>query len=113
MASSWNKFTGKVYAWCRTERPAPILFTTDAQGNLLLEPNEVAQEAARQWGQLWGPPPPGAPGTPFAELPHMPPLTGDLFWDMVRHIPRVRAQGLDAWSPDDFKALPRDQGGFR
>ena len=27
---------------------------------------------------------------------------------MVRHIPRAKAQGLDAWSPDDFKALPRE-----
>ena len=44
----------------------------------------------------------------FAELPHMPSLTGDLLWEVVRHIPRAKAQGLDAWSPDDFKALPRD-----
>ena len=44
---------------------------------------------------------------PFAELPHMPSLTGDLLWDVVRHIPRAKAQGLDAWSPDGFKALPR------
>ena len=44
----------------------------------------------------------------FAELPHMPPLTGDLLWDVVRHIPRAKAQGLDACSPDDLKALPRE-----
>ena len=38
----------------------------------------------------------------------MPPLTGDLLWDVVRHIPRAKAQGLDAWSPGDLKALPRE-----
>ena len=45
---------------------------------------------------------------PFADLPGMPPLTGDLLWDVVRHTPRTKAQGLDAWSPDDLKALPRE-----
>ena len=64
VASSWNKSPGTIYAWCKTEKPAPIPSTTDAQGNWLLEPNEVAQEAARQWGQLWKPPLPGAPGSP-------------------------------------------------
>ena len=38
----------------------------------------------------------------------MPPLTSDLLWDVVKHIPRAKAQGLDAWSPDDLKALPRE-----
>ena len=38
----------------------------------------------------------------------MHPLTGALLWDVVRHIPRAKAQGLDAWSPDDLKALPKD-----
>ena len=33
VATSWIKSLGKVYAWCRTERPAPIFSTTDAQGN--------------------------------------------------------------------------------
>ena len=45
---------------------------------------------------------------PFADLPGMPPLTGDLLWDVARHIPRTKAQGPDAWSPDDLKALPRE-----
>ena len=40
--------------------------------------------------------------------PGCPPFTGALPWDVVRHIPRAKAQGLDAWSPDDFKALPRE-----
>ena len=46
---------------------------------------------------------------PFADLPGMPTLTGGLLWDVVRHILRAKAQGLDAWSPspDDLKALPR------
>ena len=35
VASSWSNSTGKVYAWCKTGRPAPILSTTDAQGNWL------------------------------------------------------------------------------
>ena len=39
--SSWNKSPGKVHAWRRTERPAPIFSTTDAQVNWLLEPNGV------------------------------------------------------------------------
>ena len=70
----------------------------------------VAKEAARQWGQLWKPPPPHQEpqALPFAELPHMPPFTSDLLWEMVRHIPRAEAQGLDAWSPDDLKALPKE-----
>ena len=109
MASSWSKSPGKVYAWCRTERPAPILFTTDAQGDWLLEPNGVAQEAARQLGQLWRlPPHQELQALPFEELPHMPPLTGDVFWDVVRRIPRAKTQGLDGWSPDDLEALPRE-----
>ena len=109
MASCWSKIPGKVYAWCRTAKPAPILSTTDAQGNWLLEPNGVAQEAARHWGQLWKPPPHQEPqALPFAELPQMPPLTGDLLWDVVKHIPRAKAQGLDAWSPKDLKALPKE-----
>ena len=29
MASSWSKSPSKVYAWCKTEKPAPILPTTD------------------------------------------------------------------------------------
>ena len=64
--TSWTKYPGKVYAWCKTERPAPILSTTDAQANWLLDPNGIAQEAAEQWGKLWKPPPPtpGAPGPP-------------------------------------------------
>ena len=108
VASSWSKSPGKVYAWCKTERPAPIFFTTDAHGNLLVNPNGVAQEAARQWGSLWRPPLQQEPQAfPFAELPGMPPLTGDLLWDVVRHIPRAEAQGLDAWSPDDLKAMPK------
>ena len=110
VATSWTRSPGKVYAWCKTERPAPILSTTDAQGNWLLDPNGVAQEAAKQWGRLWKPPPrhqePQA--LPFADLPGMPPLTGALLWDVVGHTPRAKAQGLDAWSPDDLKALPRE-----
>ena len=109
VASSWSKSPGEVYAWCRTERPAPILSTTDAQKNWLLEPNGIALEAARQWGRLWKPPPHQEPqALPFAELPHMPPLTSDLLWDVVRHIPRAKAQGLDAWPLDDLNALPRE-----
>ena len=110
VATSWARSSGKVYAWCKTERPAPILSTTDAQGNWLLSPNEVAQEAAEQCGRLWRPPPPSQEpqALPFDDLPGMPPLTGALLWDVVRHIPRAKAQGLDAWSPDDFKALPRE-----
>ena len=50
VASSWSKPPSKVYAWC--ERPAPILSTTDAHGNWLLNPNGVAQRAAKQWGRL-------------------------------------------------------------
>ena len=38
----------------------------------------------------------------------MPPLTGDILWDVVKHIPRAKTQGLDAWSLDDLKALPRE-----
>ena len=76
----------------------------------MMEPNEVAQEAARQWGQLWRPLQEGdrPQALHFSDLPGMPPLTGDLLWDVVRHIPRAKAQGLDAWSPDDLKALPRE-----
>ena len=33
VATAWSKSPGKVYAWCKTERPAPILSTTDDQGN--------------------------------------------------------------------------------
>ena len=33
---------------------------------------------------------------------------GELLWYIVRHIPRAKAQGLDAWAPDDLKALPRE-----
>ena len=44
----------------------------------------------------------------FADLPGMPPLTGALLWDVVKHILRAKDQGLDAWSPDDIKALPRE-----
>ena len=110
VATSWTRSTGKVNAWCKTERPAPIFSTTDAQGNWFLNPNGVAQEAAEQWGRLWRPQPlsqePQA--FPFGGLPGMPPLTGAVLWDVVRHIPRAKAQGLDAWSPDDFKALPRE-----
>ena len=88
----------------------PLLSTTDAQGNWLLNPNGVAQEAAEQWGRLWKPLPPSQEpqALPFDGLPGMPPLTGALLWDVVRHIPRANAQGLDAWSPDDLKALPRE-----
>ena len=32
VATSWTRSPSKVYAWCKTERPAPILSTTDAQG---------------------------------------------------------------------------------
>ena len=110
VATSWTTSPGKVYAWRKAERPAPILSTTDTQGNLLLDPNAVAQEAAEQWGRLWKPPPPGQEpqALPFGDLPGVPPLTGALLWDVVRHIPRAKAQGLDAWSPDDLKALPRE-----
>ena len=110
LRTSWTKSPGKVYAWCKTEKPAPILSTTDAQGNWLLNPNGVAQEAAEQWGRLWRPPPPSQEpqALPFGDLPGMPPLMGALLWDVVRHIPRAKAQGLDAWSPDDLKALPRE-----
>ena len=110
VAASWKRAPGKVYAWCKAERPAPVLSTTDQQGNWIMQPNGVAQEAARQWGELWRPPggtgPPQA--LPFSELPDLPPLSGHLLWDIVRHIPRAKAQGLDAWSPDDLKALPRE-----
>lgn len=55
------------------------------------------------------PPSQHEPGAlPFADLPGMPPLTGSLLWDVVKHIPRAKAQGLDAWSPDDLKALPKE-----
>ena len=110
VATSWTRSPCKVYAWCETERPAPILSTTDAQGNWFLSPNGVAQEAAEQWGRLWRPPPSSQEpqALPFDDLPGMPPLTGALLWDVVRHIPRAKAQGLNAWSPDDFKALPRE-----
>ena len=109
MASSWSNSPGKVYAWRKTERPVPILSTTDAQGNWLLEPNNAAQEAARQWGQLWKPPPIKSPRpSRLRSCRICPPLTGDLLWDVVKPIPRAKAQGLDAWSPDDLKALPRE-----
>ena len=86
-----------------------MLSTTDAQGNWLPNPNGIAQEAARQWERLWKPPPPHQEpqALPFADLPGMPPLTGALLWYVVKHI-RAKAQGLDAWSPDDLKALPRE-----
>ena len=89
--------------------PAPILSTTDERGEWLLSPNAVAQEAAEQWGRLWKPPATGQEpqAFPFGDLPGMPPLMGELLWDIVRHIPRAKAQGLDAWAPDDLKALPR------
>ena len=53
-------------------------------------------------------PPPGAPSPPVCGIATYVPLMGDLLWDVVRHIPRANAQSLDAWSPDDLKALPRD-----
>ena len=110
VATSWTKSPGKVYAWCKTERPAPIFSTTDAQGNLFFDPNGVAQEAAEQWGGALeaSPPTPGAPGPPVRRSARDAPLTGALLWDVVRHIFRAKAQGLDAWSPDDLKALPRE-----
>ena len=110
VAASWTRSPGKVYAWCKTERLAPILSTTDARGDWLLSPNAVAHEAAEQWGRLWKPPATGQEpqAIRFGDLPGMPPLTGALLWDVVRHIPRANAQGLDAWAPDDFKALPRE-----
>ena len=43
MATSWTRSPGNVYAWCKTERPTPILSTTDAQGNWFLNPNGVAR----------------------------------------------------------------------
>ena len=75
VATSWTRSPSKVYAWCKTEKPAPILSTTDAQGNLLLSPNGVAQEAAEQWGRLWKPLPPSQEpqALPFDDLPGMPP----------------------------------------
>ena len=109
VASSWNKSPSKVYAWCKTEKPAPILSTTDAQGNWLLNPHGVAQEAARQWGKLRKPPPIRNPRlSRLQNCRECSPLTTDLLWDVVKHIPRAKAQGLDAWSPDDLKALPRE-----
>ena len=110
VATSWSRSPGKVYAWCKTERPAPILSTTDERGEWLLSPNDVAQEAAEQWGKLWKPPAADQEprALPFGDLPGMPPLSGELLWDIVRHIPRAKAQGLDAWAPDDLKALPRE-----
>ena len=110
VATSWTRSPSKVYAWCKTGKPAPILSTTDAPSNWLLDPNGIAQEAAEQWGRLWKPPPPSQEpqALPFDDLPGMPPLTGALLWDVVRHIPRDKAQGVDAWSPDDLKALPRE-----
>ena len=110
VAASWTRSPSKVYVWCKTGRPAPILSTTDAQGDLLLNPNGVAQEAAEQRGRLWTPLPPTQEpqAPPFDDLPRMPPLTGALLWDVVKHIPRAKTQGLDAWSPDDLKGLPRE-----
>ena len=55
------------------------------------------------------PPPQQEPQAfPFVDLPGMPPFTSDFLWDVVKHITRAKAQGLDAWSPDDLKALPRE-----
>ena len=79
-------------------------------------PKEIGCSNRMKWprkrlgsGGSSGSPPHQEPqALPFAALPHMPPLTGDLLLDVVRHIPRAKAQGLDAWSPDDFKALPRE-----
>lgn len=74
VADAWKKSPVKVYAWCKTEKPAPILSTTDAQRNWILDLNWVAQEAARQWGELWRAHPQGNPqALPFADLPGMPP----------------------------------------
>ena len=37
----------------------------------------------------------------------MGPLQGSLLWDIATHLPLAKAQGLDAWSPADLRALPR------
>ena len=94
VASSWSKSPSKVYAWCKTEKPAPILSTTDAQGNWLLEPNGVAQEAARQCGKVWKHPPHQDPqALPFAELPRMSPsqVTSSGMWSSTFPVQKPRA----------------------
>ena len=98
-----------MYAWCKGERGPPVLSTRDENGSWLLEPDKVAQEAARQWGELW---------CPYRDNPHLgqpqdgdpaplPALEGQLLWDIVRRIPRDKAQGVDSWGARELKALPR------
>ena len=95
VAASWIKSPGKVYAWCKTERPAPIFSTTDAQGNWVLDPNDVAQEAARQWGRLWKPCPPRKSPRPS----HSP---------ICPACPPSRVASCGTWSGTSFEPRPRD-----
>ena len=105
----WERSPGKLYAWCRGEKPPSIVATTDATGEWLMQPDEVVGEATRQWEALWSPPNGGGeppPGLPFNELPGMEPLTGGLLRGIVARMSVHKAGGLDAWSVRELRALP-------
>eukprot|EP00972_Heterocapsa_arctica_P091215 13459725-Heterocapsa_arctica.AAC.1 len=52
-AEAWTTKPGKIYDWCKQEKPAPIVATKTAQGEWALQANLVLGEATRKWSELW------------------------------------------------------------
>jgi hypothetical protein len=50
---AWGDSKGRVYRWCRAEQPQPILATQDAQGEWLMSPHSMVEEAADRWADIW------------------------------------------------------------
>eukprot|EP00972_Heterocapsa_arctica_P011427 1675091-Heterocapsa_arctica.AAC.1 len=44
---------GKIFEWCKQEKPAPIVATKTVEGDWLIQANQVVGEATNRWSELW------------------------------------------------------------
>eukprot|EP00974_Lingulodinium_polyedra_P041157 3954262-Lingulodinium_polyedra.AAC.1 len=99
-----------LFKWCRGERP-PEPLPVQAEHGESLDPADLAVEAARQWGGIWGQPH-GSRALPWRawHVPEaadeLPPLDGFELQRLAQHLGDRKAGGRSGWRVREYRSLP-------
>ena len=114
-----------ITGWVGEESSPPISVVLTEDGQHLVQPLQVADAFAKEWGQLWKPPPDPArgrgthdeerskllatlEGLTRSNTHPLPPIGGEHLQEAVRHLTRRKARGVDHWSVEQLQTLPAE-----